>query len=134
MSLRKTRPILNLMADISRQNMMISPHSIEGETEPHRSVNIEGNVRSGLFSGQTIELQISGSQEFNPHERYCGVLITTQPNPIFAVRIDLISFGHIVSLIAGKALKELYLSYETPRYRKANVLSWHVSTEVDSEF
>jgi len=62
------------------------------------------------------------------------VLITTQPHPIFSVKIDLVSFGHIVTLIAAKAIKELYLSYETPRYRKANVLSWHVSTEMDSEF
>ena len=131
MSLRKTRPILNLFADVSRQNMIISPHAIEGETEPHRSVGLIGKVRSGLFSGQSIELQISGSQNFNPHERYCGVLITTQPHPIFSVKIDLVSFGHIVTLIAAKAIKELYLSYETPRYRKANVLSWHVSTDTE---
>jgi hypothetical protein len=36
-----------------------------------------------------------------------------------------------VTLIAAKAIKELYLSYETPRYRKANVLSWHVSTDIE---
>ena len=122
---------MNLFADVNRQNMIISPHAIEGETEPHRSVEIIGKARSGPFSGQTIELQISGSQNFNPHERYCGVLITTQPNPIFIVKIDLVSFGHIVTLIAAKAIKELYLSYETPRYRKANVLSWHVSTDIE---
>ena len=131
MSLRKPRPILNLFADVNCQNMIISPHAIEGETEPHRSVGIIGKARSGLFSGQSLELQISGSQKFNPHERYCGVLITTQPHPIFSVRIDLVSLGHIVTLIAAKAIKELYLSYETPRYRKANVLSWHVSTDIE---
>ena len=131
MSLRKTRPIVNLFADVSRQNMIILPHAIEGETEPHRSVGLIGKARSGPFSGQTIELQISGSQNFNPHERYCGVLITTQPNPIFSVKIDLVSFGHIVTFIAAKAIKELYLSYETPLYRKANVLSWHVSTDIE---
>ncbi|MEP3890730.1 MAG: hypothetical protein ABJN69_09690 [Hellea sp.] len=111
--------------------MMISPHVIDGETEPHRSVGIIGKARSGLFSGQTIELQISGAQQFNPDEHYCGVLITTQPNPIYSVKIDLVSFGHIVTLIAAKAIKEFYLSYETPRYRKANVLSWHLSTDIE---
>ena len=131
MSLRKPRPIVNLFADVNRQNMIISPHAIEGETESHRSVCLIGKARSGLFNGQTIELQISGSRNFNPHENYCGVLITTQPHLIFSVKIDLVSFGHIVTLIAVKAIKELYLSYETPRYRKANVLSWHVSTDIE---
>ena len=131
MSPKTHTQILNLYADVIRQDMTISAYALEPETEPHLSVNIVGNVRSGIFAGQMIEFQISASSHFSPQDPYCGVLITTQPQPIFSVRIDPQRFAHIVTLIANKAVQELFIAFEKPRYRKANVLSWHVSTSVE---
>jgi len=52
---------------------------------------------------------------------------------MFGVSTSPERFGHLVSLIAHKALKEAYLNFEPPKYGKAKIISWHVSTDIEPE-
>ena len=122
-----------LFADITNQNMSIHGSQEEPDTESHLSISIQANARDGMFEGQKLDLQISRKYDFDETTPCAGALFQSKPSLMFGVSTNPERFGHIVSLIANKALKEIYLCFETPKYGKAKIISWHVSTEIDPE-
>ena len=130
---KKPNPFHMLFADITNQNMSIHGSQEEPDTESHLSVSIQAIARDGLFKGQELDLQISRKQDFDETNKYAGALFQSKPRLMFAVSTTPERFGYIVSLIAQKALKEIYLCIEPPKYSKAKIISWQVSTEVEPE-
>ena len=122
-----------LFADITKQNMSIHGSQVDSDTESHLSVSIQAIPRDGLFKGQDLDFQISRKRDFDETNPYAGTLFQSKPSLMFGVSTNPERFGHIVSLIANKALKEIYLCFGIPKYGKAKIISWHVSTEVEPE-
>jgi len=91
------------------------------------------DIRDGTFKDQALELQISRKNDFDETYPYAGALIQSKPVLMFGVSTSPECFGHLVNLIAYKALKEVYLSFEPPKYGKAKIISWHVSTDIEPE-
>ena len=120
-----------LFADITNQNMSIHGSQEEPDTESHLSVSIKAIARDGLFEGQKLDLQISRKRDFDETNPYAGALFQSKPSLMFGVTTNSERFGYLVSLIANKALKEVYLCFEPPKYGKAKIFSWEVSTEIE---
>ena len=122
-----------LYADITHQDMTISGHQEDPYLKSHLSLTIKAIARDGLFQDQELELQISRKVDYDSTIPYAGALFQSKPSLMFGVSTNPERFGHLVTLISTKALKELYLCFEPPRYGKAKIISWHVSTEVEPE-
>jgi hypothetical protein len=126
-------PFHMIFADITDQNMSIHGHQEEPDTESHLSVSIKAIIRDGTFKDQELELQISRKSDFDETHAYAGALFQSKPILMFGISTTAERSGHLVTLIAHKALKEVYLSFEPPKYGKAKVISWHVSTDIEPE-
>ena len=120
-----------LFADITHQEMTISGHQEDQDIESHLSIKIIAIAKDGPFKDEELELQISRRLDFDRANPYVGALFQSKPSLMFGVFTDTERFGHLVTLISAKALKELYLCFEHPKYGKAKVISWHLSTEVE---
>lgn len=128
---RHPKPFETLYANITHQEMTISGYQDNPDRESHLSIQIIGIARDGLFQGQMLNLQISRRQNFDSTRPYMGALIQSKPSLIFGVETDIERFGHLVTLISTKALKELYLCFEPPKYGKAKIISWQLSTNTE---
>jgi len=120
-----------LNADIKQQDMSISGHPQEPDVHSHLSLQISGIVRNGIYKNTELEFQVSRKIDFDPTQKYAGGLIKSKPILMFTVLTDTERFGHLVSLVANKAFKDLYLCFEPPKYGKARVISWQLSTSID---
>lgn len=130
---KKPAPFHILFADVTLQDMTLSGHQEAPDTPSHLSVQFVGIVKDGVFKGQDLELQISRDLNYDVTKKYAGTLFQSKPCLMFGVSTDTERFAHLVTLIATKAIKELYLCFEPPKYGKAKVISWHVSTELEPE-
>ena len=99
--------------------MAIHGSQEEPDTESHLSISIKAIAGDGMFEGQKFDLQISRKHDFDETNKYAGALFQSKPSLMFGVSTNPERFGHIVSLIANKALKEIYFCFETPKYGKA---------------
>lgn len=131
MPTRKLQPPETLFADVTEQDMSMSGHQEAPDNHAHLSVQFKAMARDGLFKGQEIELQITRKIDYDITNKYTGALINSTPCPLFTVSTDTERFGHVVTLIAAKSIKELYLCFEPPKYGKAGVISWQVSTSIE---
>jgi len=128
----KTKPdFLMLNADVRTQDMSISGYPQDPLLPAHLSVQIGAIVRTGDYTGKELELQVSRDPKFDITSHYPGTLFQSKPCLMFVVKTDTERFDHLVTLIAAKALKDLYLCFEPPRYGKAKVISWQLSTSID---
>lgn len=96
--------------------MAIHGSQEEPDTESHLSISIKAIAGDGMFEDQKFNLQISRKHDFDETNNYAGALFQSKPSLMFGVSTNPERFGHIVSLIANKALKEIYFCFETPRY------------------
>ena len=123
MAAKKKPDFLMLNADVKTQDMSISGYPQDPLLPTHLSVQIGAIVRNGDYKGQELELQVSRDPDYDVTSHYPGALFQSKPCLMFTVKTDSERFGHLVTLIAIKALKDLYLCFESPRYGKVKVIS-----------
>ena len=131
MPTKKPKSFETTFADITHQEMTISGHQEDPDIESHLSIKIMSIAKDGPFKDQELELQISRRLDFDRANPYVGALFQSKPSLMFGVFTDTERFGHLFTLVSAKALKELYLCFEHPKYGKVKVISWHLSTEVE---
>lgn len=128
---KKPDPFHMLFADVTQQDMTLTGHQEPPDAPSHLSIQFTGIVKDGVLKGQDVELQISRDLNYDVSKKYAGALFQSKPCLMFSVITDSERFAHLVTLIAAKAIKELYICFEPPKYGKAKVISWHVSTSVE---
>ena len=131
MAAKKKPDFLMLNADVKTQDMSISGYPQDPLLPTHLSVQIGAIVRNGDYKGKELELQVSRDPDYDVTSHYPGALFQSKPCLMFVVKTDSERFDHLVTLIAAKALKDLYLCFEPPRYGKAKVISWQLGTSID---
>ena len=131
MAAKKKPDFLMLNADVRTQDMSISGYPQDPLLPTHLSVQIGAIVRNGDYKGKELELQVSRDPDYDVTSQYPGALFQSKPCLMFVVKTDSERFDHLVTLIAAKALKDLYLCFEPPRYGKAKVISWQLGTSID---
>jgi len=127
----KKKPNQFLYALVTWQDMTVSGNSETYKTGTHLSIEIIATVSDGAFKDRTVELHIFPEKDFDGTEKYVGGLYQCKPAMQFVVKTDIERFGHIVTLTAAKAIKEVFLSFEAPYYGKAKVMSWQLSTAIE---
>jgi len=95
------------------------------------SIHITAVVSDGQFKNRELRLNIARKSDFDYTEKYVGGLWQCKPEMLFDIHTDIERFGHLVTLIAAKAFKEVYLSFEAPCRGRAKVMSWHLSTTIE---
>ena len=131
MAAKKKPDFLMLNADVRTQDMSISGYPQDPLLPTHLSVQIGAIVRNGDYTGKELELQVSCDPDYDVTSHYPGALFQSKPCLMFVVKTHSERFDYLVTLIATKALKDLYLFFEPPRYGKAKVISWQLGTSID---
>ena len=131
MASKNSDPFHTLYADVIQQDMALSGHQEAPDTHPHLSIQFVAIARDGLFKDQKFELQILRDLNFDMANKYVGALFQSKPCLMFGISTDSERFGHLVTLITAKAIKELYLCFEPPKYGKAKIISWQLSTTIE---
>lgn len=123
--------LLNFYGSVLKQNMSVSSNPNLSKNAQMMTIQISGIVLTGKFKDKELQLQISRDLNFDISEKYHGALIYIKPELSFVVSTSSDSFSNITTLIASKALMEVYLCFEKPKYGKARVVSWSVNTATD---
>ena len=131
MAAKKKPDFLMLNADVRTQDMSISGYPQDPLLPAHLSVQIGAIVRTGDYTGKELELHVSRDPKFDITSHYPGALFQSKPCLMFTVKTGSERFDYLVTLIAAKALKDLYLCFEPPRYGKAKVISLQLGTSID---
>ena len=97
-----------IFIDVARQDMSLSSHQDSKDEDPHFSVLFSGTAQDGAFESQEIVFQISRHVPLEGGSKSYGSLIQSKPQPAFVVMAGPEKFAHIVTLIAAKAIKEIY--------------------------
>jgi len=123
----KYSELLTLHATVSEQNISI-PSERANEDYPFIAIEIKAVPRYGIFEGQSIDFQVSLLGPDEPSRPVPGALFNAKTTPVFVTKAEKIRFDYLVPLVATRSIKELYLSFEKPKYGKAIIVAWQLST------
>ena len=129
----KNEELVYFHGSVSSQNIFISSSPDFSEENNLVAINISGQIKYGSFVGKKYDLQVSRQHDFDIQEKVVGALTNSKPLFNFVVKTGSEVFSYLVTMVTSKAVEEIYLCLETPKYGKAKVISWDISTSSEEE-
>ncbi|MEL7429914.1 MAG: hypothetical protein AAFN43_07925 [Pseudomonadota bacterium] len=126
---RRTREVVSNIGDVTNQHILVSHTS---GSDPYKcigsAIELTANLECPFYNQSTIFISISERRDFVDDDN-AGSLLCLKPKPQFVLHANPVSLVQLVVAAASNRLNRIHIAIEKPRYGKASVLNWSLSTD-----
>ena len=126
---RHTQEVVSNIGDVTSQHILIS-HA--NGSDPYECIGsaleLTAKLEHPLNNQSTIFISMYKHWSFADND-IAGSLLCLKPKPQFVLHANPVSLDQLVVAAASNRLKRVHIAIEKPRYGKARVLNWSLSSD-----